>query len=47
MFVVGGMTRFRDHFSAYADRYVPIGGIRCRSPLSARGTSFPRSQGDS
>jgi len=38
--VVGGMARFRDHFSAYADRYVLIGGAAVDMLMDRAGIDF-------
>ncbi|MCA9176047.1 MAG: hypothetical protein KDB14_16290 [Planctomycetales bacterium] len=38
--MVKGLERFRDHFAAYADRYVIIGGTACDLALSDAGLEF-------
>ena len=38
--MVGGMVRFRDHFSAYADRYVLIGGAAVDTLMDRAGIDF-------
>jgi len=38
--VVRGLVRFREHFRAFADRYVLIGGTACDLAFSEAGVSF-------
>lgn len=38
--MVRGLERFRDHFAAYADRYVIIGGTACDLAMNAAGLAF-------
>lgn len=38
--MVKGLGRFREHFSAYSDRYVLIGGTACTLAMEEAGLDF-------